>query len=43
MVQKPLVLTKETNTINVGALKSGIYILQLDFGNSTRTQKIIIE
>jgi hypothetical protein len=43
LVQKPLILTEKINIINVGALKSGIYILQLDSGSGTRAQKIIIE
>lgn len=43
IVQKPLILTKEINSIETAGLKSGIYILHLNFGESIRTQKIIIE
>jgi hypothetical protein len=43
IVQKPLVLIDEINTIDTSALKSGLYILHLDLGQRTQLQKIIIE
>lgn len=43
LVQEPLLLSEEKNIIETRSLTSGIYILQLDFGNKIRTQKIIIE
>lgn len=43
IVLKPVALTEKINTIEIPSLKSGIYLVHLNFGNQIRTQKIIID
>ncbi|WP_040756821.1 T9SS type A sorting domain-containing protein [Winogradskyella psychrotolerans] len=43
IVQNALNTSNTTNTINVNALKSGIYIVELKSNTQNRTQKIIIK
>ncbi|MFK7782071.1 T9SS type A sorting domain-containing protein [Psychroserpens sp.] len=43
IINHELETSNSVNTINVAALNTGVYILQLSDGNSTKTQKLIIK